>query len=122
MTYTTIGNTSASYPETFKVQNRLLFSGKTMVTNGDFEFTFMVPKGIGLQFGNGKISYYSHDSVTDANGYNSNFIIGSENPVGDTVVKGPGISLYMNNTRFVSGDQTGNRSIDAGFFKGSCGD
>jgi hypothetical protein len=111
VTFTTIGNTPASYPQTFKVQDRLLFSGKTKVTNGNFEFTFMVPKGIGLQFGNGKISYYSQDSVTDANGFYSNIIIGGENQEGDTVVKGPGISLYMDNTRFVSGDQTGSNPL-----------
>jgi hypothetical protein len=121
VTYTTIGNTSASYPEKFQEQNRLLFSGKTTVTNGNFEFTFMVPKGIGLQFGNGKISYYSHDSVTDANGYNSNFIIGGENPMGDTVVNGPEIYLYMDNTRFVSGGQTGSNPLMLAFLKDSVG-
>ena len=62
VTYTTIGNTPDSYPEAFQVQDRLLFSGKTSVTNGSFEFSFMVPKEIGLQYGRGKISYYSHDS------------------------------------------------------------
>jgi hypothetical protein len=121
VTYTTIGNTSASYPQTFKVQDRLLFAGKTMVTNGAFEFTFMVPKGIGLQFGNGKISYYSHDSVTDANGFYSNIIIGGENPEGDTVDNGPGISLYMNNTSFISGDQTGNSPLMLAFLQDPVG-
>ncbi len=121
VTYTTIGNTSASYPQTFKVQDRLLFSGKTKVINGAFEFIFMVPKGIGLQFGNGKISYYSQDSVTDANGFYSNIIIGGENPQGDTVIKGPDLSLYMNNTQFVSGDQTGKNPLMLAFLKDPVG-
>jgi hypothetical protein len=121
VTYTTIGNTSASYPQTFKVQDRLLFSGKTTVTNGAFEFTFMVPKGIGMQFGNGKISYYSQDSVTDANGFYSNIIIGSEDTEGDTVVKGPGINLFMNNTHFISGDHTGTNPLMLAFLKDPVG-
>jgi hypothetical protein len=111
VTYSTIGNTSDSYPQAFKVQDHLLFSGKSNVINGDFEFTFVVPKGIGLQFGNGKISYYSSNLQTDANGFTSNIIIGGENTPGDTVVRGPEISLYMDNTRFISGGQTGRNPV-----------
>jgi hypothetical protein len=119
--YTTIGNTSDSYPQQFRVQDRLLFSGKTAVTGGDFEFSFMVPKGIGLQFGNGKISYYSSSAQTDANGFSSNFIIGGENDRGDTVKKGPGISLYMDNTRFVSGGRTGRNPLLLAFLNDPAG-
>ena len=111
VTYTTIGNTSDSYPQNFKEQNRLLFSGKTTVTNGDFEFSFIVPRDIGIQYGAGKISYYSHDSLTDANGYDSEIIIGGENTAGDTVVNGPGIALYMDNNRFISGGKTGRNPV-----------
>ena len=107
VTYTTIGNTSDSYPQAFCEQNRLLYSGKASVTNGDFKFTFRIPKGIGLSFGNGKIGYYSRDIQTDANGYYSNVIIGGENSLGDTVVNGPVIKLYMDNTGFTSGGRTG---------------
>ena len=121
VTYITIGNTPVSPPQSFRVQDRLLFSGKTKVTNGDFEFTFMVPKGIGLQFGNGKLSYYSRDLQTDANGFTSNFIIGGENALGDTVVKGPGISLYMDNTRFISGGRTGRNPVMLAFLNDPAG-
>jgi hypothetical protein len=81
----------------------------------------MVPKGIGLQFGKGKISYYSHDTVTDANGFYSNILIGGENPEGDTIDKGPGISLYMDNTSFISGDQTGNSPLMLAFLQDPVG-
>ena len=121
VTYFTIGNTPDSYPQAFRVQDRLLFSGKTTVTNGDFEFTFMVPKGIGLPFGNGKISYYSRDLQTDANGFTSNFIIGGENTLGDTVEKGPGISLYMDDTRFISGGRTGRNPVMLAFLNDPAG-
>jgi hypothetical protein len=121
VTYTTIGNTPASYPQAFKVQDRLLYSGKATVTNGDFEFTFMVPKGIGLQFGNGKISYYSTNLQTDANGLNTNVIIGSENSAGDTVTHGPSIYAYMDNTRFVSGGQTEKNTVLLAYLKDPSG-
>jgi hypothetical protein len=119
--YTTIGNTSVSYPQVFRIQNHVLFSGKTAVTNGDFEFSFMVPKGIGPQLGNGKISYYSRDEVTDANGYYSNILVGGEDPAGDTVVKGPGISLFMDNTSFISGGSTGRNPLMLAFLKDPVG-
>jgi hypothetical protein len=121
VTYTTIGNTPASYPQTFKVQDRLLFSGKTTVTNGNFEFTFIVPKGIGLQFGNGKISYYSTNLHTDANGYYSNIILGGENAAGDTVVNGPLVYLYMDNTHFISGGRTGRNPVMLAYLKDPSG-
>jgi hypothetical protein len=121
VTYSTIGNTPVSFPEPFQMQDRLLFSGKTTVSNGGFEFTFMMPKDIGLQYGKGKISYYSHDSLTDANGYNSNIIIGGENSMGDTVIKGPEIYLYMDNTEFISGNQVGSNPLMLAFLKDPVG-
>ena len=121
VTYTTIGNTSASYPENFQVQDHLLFAGTTSVTKGDFSFSFIVPKGVGIQFGNGKISYYSHDSVTDANGFYSNIIVGGENQSGDTVVNGPAISLYMDNKNFVSGEKTGKSPVMLAYVKDPAG-
>ncbi len=54
VTYTTIGNTPDSYPEDFQEQDRLLFSGKTSVTNGSFEFSFMVPKELAFSMAGGK--------------------------------------------------------------------
>jgi hypothetical protein len=104
--YTTLGNTLDSYPQSFRVQNRLLFSGQSTVKNGEFEFSFIVPKGIGLQFGNGKISYYARDLQTDANGYSTELYIGGANTAADTVKEGPHITLFLNNTSFVSGDRT----------------
>lgn len=121
VTYMTIGNTPDSYPQAFRVQDRLIFSGTTRVVSGDFEFTFRVPRDIGIQFGNGKISYYSSNHQTDANGFTSNLIIGGENSSGDTVVKGPAISLYMDNTNFVSGGQTSRNPSMLAFLRDPAG-
>ncbi|MCX6248390.1 MAG: type IX secretion system sortase PorU [Bacteroidetes bacterium] len=121
VTYTTIGNTSDSYPQNFKVQDKLLFAGRTTVTNGDFEFTFVVPKGIGLSYGNGKISYYSRNHQTDAGGFDPGIIIGGENTAGDTVTTGPRISLYMDNTSFVSGGKTGRNPSLLAYLNDPCG-
>jgi hypothetical protein len=121
VTYTTIGNTPSSYPQNFTEQNRVLFSGTSTVKNGNFEFSFVLPRGTGIQYGTGKISYYSHDSVIDASGYYSNVILGGENAGADTVVKGPGIALYMNNTHFISGGMTDPNPVMLAFLKDSLG-
>jgi hypothetical protein len=103
----TIGNTSSSPPYGFQVQDHLLFSGKSTVSNGDFVFTFIVPKDISLPFGRGKISYYAQDQLTDASGFSSDLVIGGEDPLADSIVDGPSISLFMDTVSFVSGEQTG---------------
>jgi hypothetical protein len=121
VTCMTLGNTSDSYPQAFKMQNRLLFSGQSTVTNGEFEFTFLVPKSIGLQFGKGKISYYAREPQDDAFGFDAGFIIGGADSAGDTVTKGPDIALYMDNTGFVSGNRTGKDPVMLAFLHDNAG-
>ena len=100
-------NTPASaYVLNFFQQKSVLYKGKATVTKGDFSYTFIVPKDIMYNFGNGKISYYAQSDVTDAAGYYGQIIIGgtSNNPVVDH--QGPGIKLFMNDDKFVQGGTT----------------
>lgn len=84
-----------------------LFSGKAVVKNGEFSFTFMLPKDIKYNYGGGRIDYYAADSVStyEAQGYFENFTIGGT----DTNVvyenEGPEMEIYLNSKEFVSGDQ-----------------
>jgi len=106
-TYRTLANQPEdSYPQNFVLQNSVLYQGKATITNGEFNFSFVVPKSIALQFGKGKISYYAKDSISDANGYFDDFIIGGEDPSINFLNSGPEIALYMDNTGFFSGDKT----------------
>ena len=79
---------------------------KRKVVNGEFEFTFIVPKDISVLFGNGKISYYATNGDEDANGYSEDFIIGGKNENAPEDTEGPEISLFMNNEDFVRGGIT----------------
>ncbi len=98
------GNTNAILP--FKQQKNALYRGKTSVVNGDFQYTFVVPKDIYYNYGLGKISYYAQADTTDAGGYYSQLMVGgtSSNPVNDNV--GPSVRLFMNNSQFVPGGIT----------------
>ena len=90
----------------FSVQKNVLYKGKANVKNGEFEFSFMIPKDINYQYGNGKISYYAHNGIIDASGYKNDIVIGGseENVPEDN--KGPEIKLYLNNENFVRGGVT----------------
>ena len=106
-TYRTLANQPEdSYPQNFVLQNSILYQGKATITKGEFDFSFVVPKSIALQFGKGKISYYAKDSTTDANGYFDDFIIGGADPSISFLNSGPEIDLYMENQQFFSGDKT----------------
>ena len=90
----------------YKDQNNMLFKGKASVNNGDFNFTFIVPKDIAYKYGNGKISYYVKNGSVDGNGYYDNFIIGGTDSNAPEDNSGPDIKLYLNDSTFVFGGIT----------------
>jgi hypothetical protein len=105
---TTLSNdgVSESQPKTFQLQKNILYKGKASVINGDFSFTFIVPKDISYQTGIGKISYYATDGKSDANGSQENFEIGGINANAPTDITGPEVRLFMNDSNFVFGGIT----------------
>ncbi len=98
-------------PFNFTLQKNILYHGKAQVTNGDFSFTFIVPKDISFSIGPGKISYYATNGVTDAAGYTKNVKVGgsAKNPVIDN--DGPQLSVYLNDKGFVNGGTTNEKPI-----------
>ena len=97
---------NATFIVPFNLQKSVLFKGKSVVTNGDFNYTFIVPKDIMYNFGKGKISYYAQNDTSDAAGYYEQIMVGgsSNNPIVDN--QGPVVKLYMNDDKFVSGGIT----------------
>lgn len=102
----TLNNDAGSPKTNFVLQKNILHKGKASVTNGDWEFTFIVPKDIAYNYGVGKFSFYAENGVTDASGYNDSIVIGgsSANNISDN--DGPQIKLYMNDEKFVTGGLT----------------
>lgn len=110
-TYSTIGNDandlqnpSSSTP--FKLQKNVIYSGKSSVVNGDFTYSFYVPKDISFQYGNGKLSYYAQNGTIDATGSDTLVTIGGVNPNVAVDNEGPIIRLYINDENFVRGGLT----------------
>jgi hypothetical protein len=106
ITVTTVANDASSNPLPFLLQKNIIYKGKSEVINGDFTFSFLVPKDISYNYGIGKISYYAHNGVNDANGYYDKIVIGGSNPNAISDNQGPSISLFMNDEKFVSGGVT----------------
>jgi hypothetical protein len=65
-----------------------------------------VPYDINYTVGPGRVSYYAVANGVDAHGYNENFEIGSLLESAQLNTVGPEISLFMNDTTFVSGGLT----------------
>ena len=92
----------------YKDYPNTLFVGQTDVINGKFEITFMVPKDIRYNYGNGRIVYYAYDNENreEAVGHYEDFIIGGSSLVLAQDTIGPELNIYLNNSYFMSGDKT----------------
>lgn len=105
---TTLGQESCT-PMPYRDQNNILYKGAASVKNGEFSFSFIVPKDIAYNYGAGKISYYAvsdDEQPTDAGGSDEGFIIGG---TADDIIydyEGAELELYMNTRNFLDGGIT----------------
>ena len=87
-----------------------IFSGATDVTNGLFNYTFMVPKDIRYNFGNGRIVYYAVNTdsleTAEAVGHYEDFIVGGTGSIVTVDTMGPQMTIYLNTPAFQDGDLT----------------
>ncbi len=102
----TLGNDTDSPLREFEVQTNKLYRGKATVTDGYFEFTFVVPKDINYSIDYGKLSYYAENGETDAIGSETNVKIGGIDPNGISDNQGPDIEMFLNTESFVNGGLT----------------
>jgi hypothetical protein len=98
-------------PFRFKMQKNLLYRGKAQVTNGDFSFTFIVPKDISFSPGPGRICYYATNGVTDASGVYTDLTVGGDSRNELTDDEGPRIVLFLNDKNFVNGGLTNEKPV-----------
>lgn len=101
------GEGKFSYP----VQNNTIYKGTATVTNGLFNYSFIVPKDITYNLGKGRILYYFSNDTIDGNGSTDEFLIGgtSDNPIVDNTP--PEIEAYLNNYNFKSNDKVSSSAL-----------
>lgn len=99
-------NTALTMP--FTTLGETIFRGNASVTNGKFEFSFVVPRDITIPVGNGRISFYGkrNQILLDKTGYDTTIKVGGINENAPADNTGPMVKLYMNDQSFVSGGIT----------------
>ncbi len=103
----TLDNDNVS-PYTYSVFENVIYKGKTSVVNGQFSFSFPVPKDISYAMGTGRVSYYAVETAAsnDAHGSSEEFYIGGTLEGASLNTVGPEIDLFMNDESFVLGGTT----------------
>lgn len=102
--FRTLAQDENSFEKSFQLQNNVLYKGEVSIENGDFEFSFVVPKDIAYNFDYGKISYYAKSVDGDAWGCLQNIIVGGFNEDAVNDIEGPDIDIFMEDLNFISGN------------------
>ncbi|MCF8308482.1 MAG: type IX secretion system sortase PorU [Bacteroidales bacterium] len=112
VTVTTLANDNDSYPMDFDVRKNILYKGKANVDSGKFSYTFVVPKDIDYNIGQGKISLYAaSENQTDANGYFKDIMVGGFDESAQTDNQGPEIELFIDDSTFKPGGITDSNPV-----------
>ncbi|MFA5328972.1 MAG: type IX secretion system sortase PorU [Prolixibacteraceae bacterium] len=106
----TLGN-SGQNPMSYTMQSSIIYKGLASVTNGDFEFSFFVPKDVSYKIDKGKIIYYAYDDSNDAHGYFDGFYIGGSSNSSISDSDGPQINLFINSESFQDGGTVSASSV-----------
>lgn len=105
-TINTLNNNNTGNTISFENRSNVIYRGTATVTNGDFSYEFIVPKGINYTFGNGKISYYFANDTVDGKGFTNDIIVGGSSDSVKVDDEGPLVQLFMNDTNFIFGGVT----------------
>ncbi len=91
----------------------ILFNGQAKITNGLFEFEFVMPKDTQIPVDTGRLSLYAQEEnvLDDRSGFNLDLKIGGLNENAPEDNQGPLIQLFMNDESFVSGGITDDSPI-----------
>nr|WP_299767985.1 type IX secretion system sortase PorU [uncultured Dokdonia sp.] len=97
----------------FKTLGAVLYRGQASVTNGQFEFEFIMPRDTAIPLGEGRLNFYSErlGVLEDQAGVNRDIIIGGLNEDAPPDNLGPRIRLFMNDESFVNGGITDDSPI-----------
>ncbi len=90
----------------YLIREDLIWRGTARVSAGEWVATFVVPKDISYSNDLGRVYAYASASGSHASGFTENVVVGgtATNPPDD--LTGPEISLFLNDTTFVSGGLT----------------
>jgi len=105
---TTLNNNGTGITFSYYDYPNMMYIGNDSVRNGEFTFSFTVPKDISYSYHNGKISLYAVDenNLKEASGAYKNFTVGGTASSFDQDETGPEIrAFYLNTSDFKDGDK-----------------
>ncbi len=105
ITIQTLGNEGSSFR--YSDYKNIIYKAAVKVSGGCFSFSFIVPKDIRYNIGEGRISYYaiSNDKEVEAVGADNSILIGGVVDDVPNDVIGPSIDMYLNNESFRDGQK-----------------
>lgn len=106
--YRTLANDNEGTEVAFTQQKNILYKGRCEVTDGQFEYKFIVPRDVAYSYDYGKLSHYarSNDSPDDASGNYRNILFGGYNEDASEYSDRPTVRLYLNDSTFRDGGIT----------------
>ncbi len=112
VTLQTRGNDKSSPVIDFEANTSVLYQGKASITDGFFNFSFIMPKDINFSYGRGRISLYAVVDSSDVTGCSDAIFIGGT-PVNARILDfdGPQIKLYLTDTIFGDGAIAGSNPL-----------
>ncbi len=104
----TFNNDGNSPAINFNTLGETIFRGNASISNGQFDFGFVVPRDIKIPVGNGRISFYSkkNQAFVDNTGVDTTIKIGGINTLAAADTTAPTVKLFMNDQTFVNGGIT----------------
>ena len=102
----TLNNNGTGNTVTFYNRNSIIYKGVATVSDGKFDFEFIVPKDIKYTFGSGRISYYFANDSVDGKGFSEDLTIGGSSSIANNDDINPVVELFMNDTNFIFGGLT----------------
>jgi hypothetical protein len=88
----------------YKTYRNQVFEGQISVINGLFKVTFIVPKDINYQLGQGRVNFYaiSSDSTLDATGSYNQLMIGGSEDIINSDTEAPKVELSVDTNNLLT--------------------
>lgn len=102
----TLANDRGSFAADFAEFRNIIYKGRATVANGQWTFSFITPRDIAYNFGNGRINLYATNLDVDAAGDFREVVVGGTDTNFVLDATGPEIKVYMNDRSFVNGSIT----------------
>ena len=91
---------------TYEIESNTLFKGTSIVENGTFSSTFILPKDISFNPNRGRIIMFANDKNSTAGGSFTNVIFNGINKNAVNDGQGPELNIFLNDESFFNGDLT----------------